>query len=121
MSKDKEKTGQPEEKAAEELIAENAGLAERNAALEKENAELKKPAPQINVRGFVLEHDDPFAAGVMRTYVKVTKARQVQRAVLPFVLPESDPASQVALKDYIVRAAGGGDKARAESAKKHLR
>ena len=86
-------------------------------------AETRKDLPQlaISIKGFVLEADDPFAAGVMRSFLKVTLDKDRQRPVLPFVLPEKDPATAGAIKDYIVRASGGGDKGRTEAAKKALK
>ena len=91
--------------------------------LEKKNAELKAEIkkPVVNIKGFVLEADDPFAAGSMRVYVSSTKAKQTQRAILPFVLPYNDkPATKKALESYIVRADGGGDKAWTAAAREAL-
>ena len=90
----------------------------RIEALEAENAELKKPAGNpLNIKGFVLEHDDPFGAGTLRVYLANTRKKQAQRPGLPFVLPDNDPASKLALQSYIIRAAGGGDNERAEAAR----
>ena len=109
----------------EKLNMEKAALKEENKALKKANDELKKLAanqiPQKNIKGFVLEADDPFGEGTLQDYLRTTQKKQIQAPRLPFVLPEDDPATEHALERYILRASGGCDNKRAEAAKTYSR
>ena len=73
-------------------------------------AAMKRP-------GFLLDTDDPFAEGTARVY---TKAKGMDSARLPLVLPYDDAGTKAALESYIVRAAGGGDNERAGKARAAL-
>lgn len=68
----------------------------------------------LNIPGFLLELQDPFASGALRTYEKVSGSSGLR---LPCVLPYKSKHTKAALKSYIVRASGGGDVKRAELAK----
>ena len=119
----------PDENATA-LAAENATLTEANEGLgsaldaaNKKIAEqageikkLKEPVQQsaVNIKGFRLDPNDPFAAGGLRGYLGAGGKTGRQQPVLPFVLPFTDKAAKTALKSYVVRAAGGGDDERAE-------
>ncbi len=70
--------------------------------------------PNLNVPGFLLELNDPFAIGALRTYQKLTGSSELR---LPFVLPNKDKRTKATLENYIVRASGGGDVKRAEAAR----
>ena len=70
--------------------------------------------PNLNIPGFLLELNDPFAIGALRTYQKLTGSSELR---LPFVLPNKDKRTKATLKNYIVRASGGGDVKRAEAAR----
>jgi len=126
--KDKNPAETPDEKAdamadGPAVDEEKERLLAKISQLEKENAELKAEIkkPVVNIKGFVLEADDPFAAGAMRVYVSSTDTKHTQRAILPFVLPYNDkPATKKAIESYIVRADGGGDKARTAAAREAL-
>jgi hypothetical protein len=92
-------------------MPDEAQLLEQIEALKAEVKELESALAQpeaVNVDGFLLEYDDPFAAGVLRTYLKNTKIKVIQRPMLPYVLPYKDPASVIAAKNYLVRAGGSG-------------
>jgi hypothetical protein len=71
------------------------------------------PQPDLNVKGFLLEVDDPFAEGTLRTFGKLTGVKGLR---LPYVLPKKSAATPKALLNYIVRA-GGTDAKRADRAK----
>lgn len=73
--------------------------------------------PNLNVPGFLLELDDPFAGGALRTYQKLTGSSELR---LPFVLPNKDKRTRAALENYIVRASGGGDIERAKAARRTM-
>lgn len=77
-----------------------------------------KSAPHLNVPGFLLEVDDPFAAGTLRAY---QKEKRVGGLKLPYVLPYKDKVTRVALESYILRAAGGGDMERADAAREAVK
>jgi len=112
------------------LANENATLSEANEKLtaqieaagkviEKLEAEIKKlsePVQQaaLNIKGFRLDPNDPFAAGALRTYLNGGGKTGRQQPVLPFVLAFADKVTKKALESYVVRAAGGGDDKRAE-------
>lgn len=79
--------------------------------LKAENKKLETALAQpeaVNIDGFLLEYDDPFAAGVLRIFLKNTEMKATQRPMLPFTLPYKDPASVIAAKNYLVRAGGSG-------------
>lgn len=65
------------------------------------------------VKGFLLGRDDPYGAGVLRTYQKLKGLDNLER---PYVLPFSDPSTKKALESYILRS-NGCDQARAAAAK----
>lgn len=71
----------------------------------------------LNIPGFLLELDDPFASGALRTYQKLKGSSELR---LPFVLPNKDKHTKIALKSYINRASGGGDIKRAEAARRAM-
>lgn len=70
-----------------------------------------------SVPGFLLDIGDPVAEGTLRTYQRL---KGITGLRLPCVLPYKDKASIAALENYILRAEGGGDAKRAESARKAL-
>lgn len=76
-----------------------------------------KSGPDLNVKGFLLEIADPYAAGTLRTYQNLT---QVDGLKLPYVLPYKDKHTKAAIKNYILRADGGGDTKRVEPARKAM-
>ena len=71
-------------------------------------------AASLNVKGFLLDHEDPFADGAARAYAKAKKKETPCR--LPFVLPFNDPDSRIAIASYIQRAGGAGDAERVKAA-----
>ncbi len=77
------------------------------------------PARQVdlNVKGFMLETDDPFAEGTLRTFGRLTGAEGLH---LPYVLPYKNPATREALVNYITRISSG-DPARAKAAEDVLK
>lgn len=77
-----------------------------------------KNGPNLNVPGFLLEVDDPFAEGTLRTYQKLKGTAGLR---LPCVLPNKDKFTRPAVESYILRAAGGGDNERAEAARKAMK
>lgn len=79
-------------------------------SLESKNSEKR-------VKGFLLAVDDPFSAGVLRTY---SRLKGIDGLTLPYVLPFCDRDTKAALKNYIIRA-DGSDIARANAAKTALR
>jgi hypothetical protein len=103
-------------KRNDDLVAEIARLDVEVKKLRMEKDQLQKRIP---VKGFLLMHDDPFALGTMRSYVKAVRAEKrdiFQLETLPFTLPHGDPLARKALEIYAVRAAGGGDMVRATTA-----
>ena len=76
-----------------------------------------KSGPDLNVPGFLLEIDDPVAAGTLRAY---QKSKGVDNLRLPHVLPYKDKKTKAALENYILRANGCGDTKRAEAARKAM-
>lgn len=76
-----------------------------------------KSDPNLNVPGFLLEVDDPFADGALRTY---QNQKRVAGLRLPHVLPYKDKMTKITLENYIMRANGGGDIRRAQAARKAL-
>ena len=73
-----------------------------------------KSGPNLNVPGFLLEVDDPFAEGTLRTYQKLKGTTGLR---LPFVLPNKDKFTRPAVESYILRAGGAGDNKRADVAR----
>jgi len=69
------------------------------------------------IEGFLLEIGDPFAAGTLRTYERLSKKPGLK---LPYVLPYKDKVTIEAIKNYIVRASGAGDIERVKRATKAL-
>lgn len=84
-------------------------LTAENKKLKAEIAAMKTSAPVGRIKGFQLKVGDPFAAGALRKYLKSDPKHVTQQPCLPFVLPFDDPATEIALKNYILRADGGGD------------
>jgi len=76
-----------------------------------------KSGLKLNVPGFLLELDDPFAEGTLRTYQKL---KGIGGLRLPHVLPYKDKKTKGALENYILRAAGGGDNKRADAARRAM-
>ena len=76
-----------------------------------------KSGPNLNVPGFLLEVDDPVAAGTLRAFQKL---KRVDGLRLPYVLPYKDKATRAALENYVLRAAGCGDTKRADAAIKAM-
>jgi hypothetical protein len=112
MATKKIKTADDLRKKYPELVAEIEQAAGNGAKVMEavDMAALKAP-------GFLLDQDDPFAAGAARTYAAAKKMDPLR---LPIVLPFKDPASKIALDSYIQRAAGGGDTERVKLASKAL-
>ena len=77
-----------------------------------------KSGPDLNVPGFLLEVDDPVAAGTLRAYQREKGLTDLR---LPYVLPYKDKATRTALANYILRANGCGDTKRAEAARKAMK
>lgn len=102
----------------EKLTAEKATLASRVVELETAPPAASAAINLASIKGFILEVDDPFAEGALRTYMSAGKNPSGQAARVPFVLPFNDKATVIALDSYIVRAEGGCDTARAEAARK---
>jgi len=76
-------------------------------------AELQsRGGPDLNVPGFLLEVQDPVAAGTLRLFKKKTGNDGLS---LPCVLPYKNKATKAALENYILRADGCGDRKRAEA------
>lgn len=73
--------------------------------------------PNLNVPGFLLEIDDPVAAGTLRAYQRLKGLTDLR---LPYVLPFKDKATKAALENYILRAEGSGNYERAEAAHKAM-
>ena len=73
--------------------------------------------PNLNVKGFLLNIADPYAAGTLRAYQGLKKVSGLK---LPYVLPFKDKQTKAAIESYILRANGGGDFERAGAAKKAL-
>lgn len=69
------------------------------------------------IEGFLLEIGDPFAAGTLRTYERLSKKPGLK---LPYVLPYKDKVTIEAIKNYIVRASGAGDLERVKRATKAI-
>ena len=76
-----------------------------------------KSGPNLNVPGFLLEVDDPFAQGTLRTYQNL---KGISGLRLPYILPYKDEKTKVTLENYILRANGGGDIKRTEAARKAM-
>lgn len=113
----------PEKRTPEVLENENNELKQQVTDLEKENKELREQleskAP-AKIKGVLIDVGDPFGLGAVRAYRGAGgKSKQPDR--LPFVLPEGEEASKKALENYLLRADGGGDKKRAEIARKALK
>jgi len=71
----------------------------------------------LKIPGFLLDPEDPFAEGAARTYANLKKTGPLR---LPLVLPYKDKATIKALQNYIQRASGAGDEARAKVAREAL-
>ena len=76
-----------------------------------------RSGPNLNVPGFLLEIDDPVAAGTLRAYQRLKGLTDLR---LPYVLPFKDKATKAALENYILRAEGSGNYERAEAAHKAM-
>lgn len=76
-----------------------------------------KSGLNLSVPGFLLELDDPFANGTLRTYQKL---KGIGGLRLPHVLPFKDKKTKPTLKNYILRAAGSGDNVRADAARRAM-
>ena len=76
-----------------------------------------KSIPALNVPGFLLEVNDPVAAGTLRAYRKL---KGIEGLRLPFVLAFKDKSTKAALENYILRADGCGDTKRAQAARKAM-
>jgi hypothetical protein len=95
----------------------NQNLEDSNADLIKTLAEAKKPAQaKKQGPGFLVEKDDPFGAGTLRTFAALTG----EEVGLPFVIPYT-AAGKSALENYILRASGASDRKRVNQAKKALK
>jgi len=82
-----------------------------------ETAAAGGTASNLGEKGFLLEIDDPFAAGTLRAYQKL---KGLDGLKLPYVLPQKDKQTPEVLANYILRAEGAGDTARAIIARKEL-
>jgi len=82
-----------------------------------ETAAAGGTASNLSEKGFLLGIDDPFAAGTLRAYQKL---KGLDGLRLPYVLPLKDRQTPEALANYILRAEGAGDTARAIIARKEL-
>ena len=80
-------------------------------------AEMDTRPAHLKIPGFLLEVDDPFVAGVARTYGALKK---IDPPALPCILPFKEKPTADALENYILRAKGAGDSARAGAAEKAL-
>lgn len=112
-------------KEIEELKAQIAASQDQIKAIGDEKASLKKKieamhASPVKVNGFRLDGGDPYAAGVLCTFVAAGGDTKGQSPQIPFVLPKGEKASIIALESYVLRANGGCDRARAEVAQKAL-
>ena len=77
-----------------------------------------KSGPRLNGNGFLLDIEDPFAEGTLRTYQKL---KGVDGLRLPYVLPYKDKVTKEVLENYILRAEGGGDTERVNAARKAMK
>ncbi|MFB0523926.1 MAG: hypothetical protein ACETVZ_00170 [Phycisphaerae bacterium] len=77
-----------------------------------------KSGPDMSVPGFLLEVDDPVAAGTLRFYQKLKRVGDLR---LPYVLPYKDKVTKQALENYILRAEGSGDTKRANAAREAMK
>jgi len=77
-----------------------------------------KKVPLKTGPGFLLDYEDPFAEGTLRTYMKLKGVSGIR---LPFVLLYKDKLTKPALENYILRAEGGGDTERADAARKAMK
>lgn len=113
--------GEKEDKAVdvEKIAEENKQLKAKIADLQKQIEVLRMPANQSTIKGFYLAVNDPFGMGAVRAY-RTAGGKSNQPDMLPFVLPEKDEASKVALESYIVRASAGNDTDRVAEARKVL-
>lgn len=107
-------------KQVAELTEANDALVKKNAGLTKQMVELSAGPKAANIKGFVLETDDPFAKGAMNNYIKYPGTRSKQKPSLPFVIPYAEKAGRAAMQNYIVRAQGGCDVKRAQAGKLEL-
>lgn len=72
----------------------------------------------LKVPGYLLEVDDPFAEGTLRTYQRL---KGVDGLRLPYVLPYKDKVTKAVLGNYILRAEGSGDTKRANAAREAMK
>ena len=100
------------------VVAENETLKKKVKDLNSKLAATAGAAP-VNVKGFLLAHNDPFGLGAVRVY-RSCGGKSSQHDGLPFVLPDKDAATKAATGSYIVRADGAGDKERVAAARKKL-
>jgi len=77
-----------------------------------------KSGPKLSGNGFLLDIEDPFAEGTLRTYQKLKKVDGLR---LPYILLYKDKVTKVALENYILRANGGGDTERVNAARKAMK
>ena len=77
-----------------------------------------RSGPDLNVPGFLLEVDDPVAAGTLRAYQREKGLTDLR---LPYVLPYKDKKTKAALENYILRADGCGDTKRADAAREAMK
>lgn len=89
-------------------------------AKEKAEKAIEGPQPKIQEAGtvpvFEIPAGDPYIDCAIRCYLKAS-AKQIDPAARPLVLSADDPASVAVLKNYIQRAAGGGDAKRVDLAR----
>jgi hypothetical protein len=83
--------------------------------LKKQISDLQSGKPMTSIKGFMLDVDDPFGEGAIADYRKAGGS-SVQVDRLPFVLPEKEEASKKAIKMYIVRASAASDAVRVKAA-----
>lgn len=84
--------------------------------------QVKKLAEQgsnvnLAVKGFLLDIDDPYAAGTLRNYQRISGEQGLR---LPYVLPYKGKKTVEAINNYIVRASGAGDIERVKRANEAL-
>jgi len=101
-------------KCSSDQIKENLPELYRRIAMDIQG----RSGPDPNVPGFLLDIDDPVAAGTLREYQKL---KGLDNLRLPYVLPYKDKATKAALENYILRANGCGDIKRAEEAREAMK
>lgn len=84
--------------------------------IEKEKVPQETTAPKVQSAGqvpaFEIPANDPYIEPAIRCYLK-SSAKKIDPAARPLILTADDPASITVLKNYIQRAAGGGNEKRA--------